>query len=91
MHIHGSVQIHRAQTIHGPHRAAAPEQGPQFQVTGADEIDFTEQMECIQRVRDLPDIRHDKVARIKAAIQAGVYETDEKIELALERLLDEIG
>jgi anti-sigma28 factor (negative regulator of flagellin synthesis) len=60
-------------------------------VTGGDQIDFSDQIECVHRVRELPEIRQDKVERIRAAIQAGVYETDEKLDIALSRLLDEIG
>lgn len=36
------------------------------------------------------DIRVDKVAQIKAQIAAGTYETDEKLQAAADRLLDEL-
>lgn len=36
------------------------------------------------------DIRVDKVAEIKAQIAAGTYETDEKLQAAADRLLDEL-
>lgn len=36
------------------------------------------------------DIRVDKVAVIKAQIAAGTYETDEKLQAAADRLLDEL-
>ena len=36
------------------------------------------------------DIRADKVAEIKAAIEAGSYETDEKLDVATDRLLDDL-
>jgi negative regulator of flagellin synthesis FlgM len=45
----------------------------------------------VSRVRDLPDIRAERVAEIRAAIEAGVYETDEKLDIAVGRLLDEIS
>jgi negative regulator of flagellin synthesis FlgM len=38
----------------------------------------------------LPEIRHEKVEEIRRQIAAGVYESPEKLELALDRLLDEI-
>jgi len=37
------------------------------------------------------DIRFDKVNAIRAAIADGSYETPEKLDLALERLLDRLG
>ncbi len=36
------------------------------------------------------DIRADKVAEIKAQIAAGKYETDKKLDVATDRLLDEL-
>jgi negative regulator of flagellin synthesis FlgM len=36
------------------------------------------------------DIRADKVAEIKAQIDAGTYETDEKLDIAADRLLDDV-
>jgi negative regulator of flagellin synthesis FlgM len=47
--------------------------------------------QLLDKVQELPDIRSDLVARIRAEIAAGTYETEEKLEIALERLLDEIG
>ena len=37
------------------------------------------------------DIRFDRVNAIRAAIADGTYETPEKLDLALERLLDRLG
>jgi flagellar biosynthesis anti-sigma factor FlgM len=36
------------------------------------------------------DLRADKVAAIKAQIQAGSYETDDKLDIAADRLLDDL-
>lgn len=35
-------------------------------------------------------IQAERLAQIKSAIEAGTYETPEKIEAAIERLLDEL-
>jgi anti-sigma28 factor (negative regulator of flagellin synthesis) len=37
------------------------------------------------------DIRFDRVNAIRAAIADGSYETPEKLDLALDRLLDSLG
>ncbi|MFM8284072.1 MAG: flagellar biosynthesis anti-sigma factor FlgM [Planctomycetaceae bacterium] len=37
------------------------------------------------------DIRLDRVAAIRAEIASGVYETPEKLDIALDRLLDRLG
>ena len=36
------------------------------------------------------DIRGDKVATVKAAIEAGTYENDKKLDVAVDRLLDDL-
>ncbi len=36
------------------------------------------------------DIRADKVAQIKAQIEAGAYEDDQKLDVATDRLLDDL-
>ena len=40
------------------------------------------------RARQSDGIRHDLVARVRAEIANGEYETEEKLGLALERLLE---
>ena len=42
-------------------------------------------------IQDLPEIRTDRVAQIREALEAGTYETQEKLDIAIDRLLDEIG
>lgn len=36
------------------------------------------------------DVRTDKVASVRAAIEAGSYEDDHKLEAAIDRLLDDL-
>ena len=37
------------------------------------------------------DIRTDKVAAVKAQIEAGTYEDDKKLDVAVDRLLDDLS
>lgn len=92
MQIQGTTQVHGPQPVNAPHRAQATQPAaPSQQVTGADQLDISQEADFVSRVRDLPEIRTDRVAEIRAAISEGKYETDEKIDIALDRLLDEIG
>ncbi len=92
MQIHGPTHVHGPQSINAPHRTQAPQPSAQrSNITGADQLDISREADMVSRVRDLPDIRADRVAEIRAAIEEGVYETDEKLELAVGRLLDEIS
>jgi negative regulator of flagellin synthesis FlgM len=92
MYIQGTSYIHGAQQINAPHRSynSQPASAPQ-RTASTDQLDISREADMVSRARDLPDIRADKVARIKAQIASGAYETPEKLDLALSRLLDEIG
>jgi len=92
MYIYGTNQIHAAHSISAPHRAAGTQAaGPAHRTSGVDQLDISPEADLISQVHSMPDIRADRVAQIKAQIASGAYETPEKIDLALERLLDEIA
>jgi negative regulator of flagellin synthesis FlgM len=44
----------------------------------------------LQTLKSGGDLRAEKVAAIKAQIQAGTYETDDKLDAAADRLLDDL-
>jgi len=92
MYIYGTAQVHAAQPIAPPHRLS-PTQAPGGPAGsfGVDQLDLSPEVEFAAQARDLPDIREDRVAAIRAQIASGTYETPEKLDLALSRLLDEIG
>ena len=92
MQIHGPYQVHGPQPLGAPHRVKSPQniQGP-AQSRGVDQLDISPEAELISRIRELPSIRADRVAQIREQIEAGVYETPDKIDIAIERLLDEIA
>lgn len=92
MYIHGSAHVHAAQPVNPPHRmtpAAAPSSASR--AGGVDQLDISPEADFVAQARDLPEIRADRVASIRAQIEAGTYETPEKLDLALSRLLDEIA
>ena len=92
MQIHGPAHVHGAQPINAPHRAAAQQPSPQPEpFSTVDQLDISREGDLISRIRDVPDVRGDRVQAIRAQIEAGVYETDDKLDAALDRLLDEIG
>ena len=47
--------------------------------------------EAVRAAESGSDIRMDKVAALRAAIADGSYETPEKLDIALDRLLDRLG
>jgi len=92
MQIHGPAHVHGPHPINPPHKVQPPQSAPQSSgVQGADELNISEAAQAISKARDVPSIRQDRVAEIRAQIAEGVYETEEKLDIAVERLLDEIG
>ena len=92
MEIQGPGHIHGPQPIRAPHRLNPTESNPQVgDLQQTDQVDISPEADLVSRVGELPDIRTDRVEDIRAQIEAGTYETDDKLEIALGRLLDELG
>ncbi len=92
MYIYGSSQIHAAQPISAPHRMTPSQaSGGASSFGGVDQLDISPEADFVAQARDLPEIREDRVASLKAQIQNGTYETSDKLDMALSRLLDEIA
>ena len=92
MYIYGTAHVHAPQPISAPHRAA-PAQMPTSSPYsgGVDQLDISPEADFVAQARELPEIREDRVAALRAQIEAGTYETPEKLEIALSRLLNEIA
>ncbi len=92
MQIYGPSQVSSPQPIPAPHHK--PAANPQVSKPAAaqtDRVDISEAAQRAAQIHEIPDIRADKVAAAKAAIAEGTYDTDAKMNVALDRLLDEIG
>jgi negative regulator of flagellin synthesis FlgM len=92
MQIYGVSQLHGAQSLGGPHNARLNSSQPATRSASAgDELQISEAGQLASRLADIPEIRADRVQALREAIQNGTYETDAKLNVALDRLLDEIG
>lgn len=91
MQIYGPAQLHGPQAINSPHVRNAPV-GQAGSVAGAqDEVQISNAGRLVDLANQIPDIRQDRVDTIRAQIAAGTYETPEKLDIALNRFLDEVG
>jgi negative regulator of flagellin synthesis FlgM len=92
MHIYGPSQLHGAQPVNAPHgirpsqHLARPEAA---QIT--DEVDISEAAQFAEQIQQMPEIREDRVEAVRLQIAEGTYETSDRLNAAIERLLDEIG
>ena len=92
MEIYGPGRIDGPQSVRAPHQARSIEPNTSVDsLQGMDQIDISPEAELVSRVGEIPDMRTDRVDEIRAQIEAGTYETDEKLDVAVGRLLDEIG
>lgn len=50
----------------------------------------SEAVRFVAKLKEVPDVRMERVAQIKQAIQAGTYLTDDKIDKAVQSLLNDL-
>jgi negative regulator of flagellin synthesis FlgM len=88
----GPTHLHGPQPISSPHssRLAKPQPAaPPEQIR--DEVNISDAASLVDQARNTPDVRQERIDAIRAQIAEGTYETPEKLDVALDRLLDEIA
>ena len=103
MQIYGPNRVDGPQGLQGPHfrRTAGAAEGP---ARGADQVDISPAAQEAAQLAEAAEaraaerglkadapVRSELVAQLRAQIESGTYETPEKIDAALDRLLDELG
>jgi anti-sigma28 factor (negative regulator of flagellin synthesis) len=58
--------------------------------TSTDRVEVSEVARWLDEMNRLPAVREDKVAAAKAAIAAGTLDSDEKLAIAIDRMIDDI-
>lgn len=92
MQIYGSAQVHGPQAIRGPQSTTARGSADIAPAASkADTVEISDIGTFIEAAHNLPDIRQDRVAAIRQALADGTYDINSKLELAVDRLFDEIG
>ncbi len=99
MHVYGSTHVHGPQSVSAPHHGREPAQAPSAgRAPAADQLSISdagskaaEAAGLVDQVKHLPEVRQERIDQIRAQIAGGTYETQQKLDLAVERLLDELG
>jgi negative regulator of flagellin synthesis FlgM len=92
MHIYGPTHLHGAQAVNSPHGIRSSQPAARSEsVSFNDSVEISDAGRLAEQMSQIPDIRQSRVNEIRAQIAAGTYETDAKLSVALDRLLDEIG
>ena len=85
--VSGAAPIQGAQRIQKPIEAKSPLEVPQ------DEVEISAAGQLASKLTDNVDgtLRAERLARIKAEINAGTFDTDAKLEAALMKMFDQHG
>ncbi len=92
MEVHGAGGMQGPQPIY-PRLAAFGIEAGQTVNAGSprDQVEISPLGQMLDGISRLPEIRHEKVEEIRRQIAGGIYETPAKLELALDRLMDELS
>ena len=94
MNIYGTQFVHGNHAISGPH-TTKPQQASVPQHAAKDQVTLSSAAQQANQTSDTTtsnsEIRFDLVNRIRMEIAAGTYETPEKLDVALEKMLVGIG
>ena len=92
MEVRGPNSVGAASPVHRTTPATAAEPAaPVGPTAPRDEVEISAAGRMLDDASRLGGVREQRLAEIKAAIEAGTYETPEKLQVAIERMLDRIG
>lgn len=75
--------------VNNPVQKSIPADAPK-QLAATDRLELSGASHLLKALKSNADVRTDKVAEVKAAIEAGTYEDDKKLDIAVDRLLDDL-
>ena len=64
----------------------APAQASQI----TDTVEISTVARLAAKIQELPDIRTELVQRVKAELASGTYETQDKLDVAIDRLMEDL-
>lgn len=91
MEIHGLSGARPTSPVSRPEVASPSiDTAPTAPVSTHDEVEISAVGKLLDDASRTPGIREQRLAEIKAAIEAGTYESPEKLELALNRMMEQL-
>ena len=92
MHINGPSQVHGPQNINAPHFAQRTQSSQATSGTAStDRLEISQAAEAAMKATETGGIRNELVNQIRSQIAAGTYDTPDKMNAAVDGLLDQIG
>ena len=91
MDVRGLSSARPMSPISRPEATVAPvETAPTGPASPRDEVEISAVGKLLDDASRTPGIREQRLSEIKAAIENGTYETPEKLELALNRMVEQL-
>lgn len=93
MNISGVSSAHGSVSVSGVQGVEATDATAKTQAEGLAEVhdNISVSVDAVQAAETVSDVRLDRVNSIRSAIADGTYETAEKLDVALDRLLDRLS
>ena len=76
---------------HPATNSVATTSAPSSVTSPRDELEISTAGQMLDRLSDSPEVRAERIAQIKEAIENGEYDTDEKLDAALSRMFEVHG
>ncbi len=86
--ISGNSQVQKI--VQNPIQREVPAPASTASSRGVDKVEFSGLSAMLQTLHAGGDVRTEKVAEIKAQIEAGTYEDDKKLDAAVDKMLDDL-
>lgn len=74
-----------------PGRQPRPTSTATSPIRSADRAEFSQAAQLLSKLAEMPDVRQDLIDQVRAEIDAGTYETAEKIDQVLDNLPEDLG
>jgi len=92
MQINSPVHVHGPQPINPQHNVQRSRPTENANATSqADQLDLSEAAQALSNISDIPEIRSDRIEAIRTQIAEGVYDSPDKLDTAIDRILDEMA
>lgn len=88
MEIRGPGDVSKTTRIEPAKRGEGAAKPESARFSREDTVEFSQISRLLSRLSSTPEIRHDRVEEIRAEIESGEYITDDKLNAAMNRLLD---
>jgi negative regulator of flagellin synthesis FlgM len=94
MEVHGPGGVGGIGPIYNQPTSRAPKESQPTSASSEDQVQISSEAKLLSDVNlmltKIPDIREDKVAEVRQLIDQGQYETPDKLDVAVDRLLGEM-